>query len=32
MVHPTRNMEDIGIEDDLNTGDHDVLVKNVAAF
>ena len=32
--HPSRNMEDIGAEGDLNSGDHsyEVLVKNVAAF
>lgn len=31
--HPSRNMEDIGAEGDLNSGDHpyDILVKNVAA-
>jgi hypothetical protein len=34
MGRPKRNMQDIGTEGDLNSGDHsyDVLVKNVAAF
>jgi hypothetical protein len=34
MGHSSRNMEDIGTEDDVNCGDssYDVLVKNVAAF
>ena len=34
MVHPSRNMKDIGAEDDLNSADcfYDVSVKNIAAF